>query len=386
MPLTTPPPDPTQREYVPWTPPGAPPPTRYGDALRPITLIALGAVTMAFLTAWLSSDPESPDEAFPPVPVADVGAAPDASSTAGNAPATLLVDSDPTGATVWVDGDSIGVAPLWLEAVEPGAVRVRVQSGRASRDTTLRLAAAEDASVEMRFPAPTSREPGGQPREIRESPAEPTTTVPPRPARAQQPAPSQRGAGGAASGAASQPARAPRVSRQPEPRPAAAPRPTLSQLQLASDPTGASVWIGGEKVGETPLALDALTPGEQVVELRAPGFEPERLRLDLEPGARVSHTVAMRSRANLVTIATNVASDVYVNGTPRGDTGAGPLRLPLAAGRHTVRVVHPERGEETRTIDVVEGTTLRLIYRLALPEDEADGAAEDTVQTQRRGW
>ena len=379
----TPPPDPTPHEFVPWTPPGAPPPTRYSDALRPIGLIAVGAVVTAVLTAWLSSEPEPPHVALPPVPVADARAAVDPRPGA-DGPATLLVDSEPTGATVWMDGDSVGVTPLWLDAVEPGAVRLRVQDGRVSHDTTLQIAAAQDASIDVRLPvrlAP-SQEPGGRPSEIHERSAEPAgiaSAVPPpplpRPQRAGDPAPR----------AAAQPARAPRVSRQTEARSPEPPPPASSQLQIASDPVGASVWIGGRKVGETPLSLGGLPPGEQVVELRAPGFVTERVRHDLEPGATVSQTVTMRLEANLVTVATNVVSDIYVDGSHRGDTGSGPLRLALAAGRHTVRVVHPEHGEETRTVNVVDGTTLRLIYRLALEED-AEGGATDIAETPRRGW
>ena len=375
--MPPPPPDPTPHEYTPWTPPGAPPPTRLGDALRPIALIGLGAIATALLTAWLSADPGPAQEAAPPL-IADAPVA--ASAMEAGAPATLLVDSDPTGATVWMDGDSAGVTPLWLEAVEPGTVRIRVQSGRATRDTTLRLAAAEDASVDVRFPVrlAMSEEPSSPPREILEDGGASTT-----PERTPPADPPRRRAG-ATPTAEAQPARAPRVGRAPEARPAEAPRPALSTLRLASDPAGASVWIGGAKVGETPLSLDALAPGEQRIELRAPGFETERLRLDLEPGARLAQTVVLRSQANLVTVATNVASEVFVDGARRGDTDGGPLRLALAAGRHTIRVVHPERGEETRTVDVVEGTTLRLIYRLALPESEDE--AERAPQTTRRGW
>jgi len=39
----------------------------------------------------------------------------------------LVIDSRPIGATVFVDGQAIGVTPLSLPALEPGTRRIRLQ-------------------------------------------------------------------------------------------------------------------------------------------------------------------------------------------------------------------------------------------------------------------
>ncbi len=124
--------------YVPWTPPGAPPATRITDAVRPLVLIVVGALAVALLVAWVST--RNPEPTVLPSVVAGGG-------MDGSRLASLLVDSEPIGATVWVDGDSVGVTPAWLSDITPGVVEVVLRSGQVLQDTTLALKPGQDASV-----------------------------------------------------------------------------------------------------------------------------------------------------------------------------------------------------------------------------------------------
>jgi hypothetical protein len=52
-----------------------------------------------------------------------------------------------------------------------------------------------------------------------------------------------------------------------------------SSKRLSSEPAGASVWIRGKNVGQTPLELELVSGAPIEVELRHPGFLPATRRL-----------------------------------------------------------------------------------------------------------
>ena len=120
--------------------------------------------------------------------------------------------------------------------------------------------------------------------------------------------------------------------------------------------------------------------GEQIVELRAPGHEPERLRLDIAPNDLTTESIALRARPGIVTIAAEAGARVFINGTLEGTIQSVPLRLALTAGRHEVRVFHPEQGEDFQVIEVAAGTAQRLSFE----QPEAAGTSEQT--RRRTGW
>lgn len=344
-------------EYVPWTPPGAPPVVRLRDAAHPLALITAGALAVALVVGWMARSSQPPDAA--PVPsMAPAGAS--------GLPASLLVDSEPIGASVWVNGDSVGVSPTWLESVEPGVVEVAVRSGERSLDTTLALRSGQDKSVLLRF-APSSPETVGQQQTIEARPGgrvtlaetAPVETAPP-PRRTERSSP------------------APTPSRVEAPSPPA--RSRTGRLQLTTEPAGVAVWIDRKKVGTTPLTLDDLAVGEKVVELRAQGFETERLRLEVTAGELVSETVALRAHPGLVTVASLDGSKVFVDGSLEGTTGRDPVRLSLLAGEYAVRVVYPDGSDERRDVTVKSGTTLRLSFN-GPPRAEGEGTPR-----RRTGW
>ncbi|MEO0559137.1 MAG: PEGA domain-containing protein [Bacteroidota bacterium] len=348
--------EPPPREYVPWTPPEAPPSTRISDAIRPLAMIGVGAVVVALLVVWMvGQDPEPTDVS----PVRAGG------GVVQGAPASLLVDSEPIGVTVWVNGDSVGVTPAWLPEVASGVVEVVLGSRQSGHDTTLALRPGQDASVLIWLQSDLAREPERLSQNIEARPegeaAAPTissatvdVTEPPS-------------------------GEAPRVEREER---------ETGRLQLTSVPEGASVWLARERVGQTPLSLDALPAGEHIVEVRAAGYEPERLRLNIAPDALTTQAITLRARPGIVTIMADAGSRVFVDGDLQGTVENQPLRLPLAAGRYEVRVFHPSKGEQYQVAEVVAGTALRLTFDQATASATSeDPPARGSEPPRRRtGW
>lgn len=339
--------------YVPWTPPGAPPATRMRDAVRPLVLIGSAALVVALLVAWASTRSQE-RQPLPPV-VAGGGVE--------GRPASLLIDSEPVGAEVWVNNDSVGVTPAWLDKLAPGVVEVVLHSDGITHDTTLALKPGQEASILIWLDDTwVAQEPqlGVQGIGDRPPPREVPSAVP------EDASPSTVSPSEAPEPETTSPA----LVREASP---------TGRLQVTTVPEGASVWIGGERLGTTPLSLDALPAGERLVELRLPGYESERLRLTLAPNELTSRSVELRARPGIVTLVADAGSQVFVNGTLEGTVQNGSLRLSLAAGRYEVRVFHPERGEAFQVIEVAAGTAQRYAFE--------QGEARGTERTRRRtGW
>lgn len=103
-------------------------------------------------------------------------------------------------------------------------------------------------------------------------------------------------ASGLATSAAA-PASAAAGESAPPAAPPSPPRPSHSK-RLISEPSGASVWIAGKNVGQTPLLVEVGANAPLPLEVRHPGFEAERRQLALsDPETLAIQLVETKARA-----------------------------------------------------------------------------------------
>lgn len=133
-------------------------------------------------------------------------------------------------------------------------------------------------------------------------------------------------------------------------------------LLLESSPTGAEAYVNGTLRGRTPLRL-VLEEGTYQVELKAPGYEPYRATVRVERGreTRVSATLRPIRTGELYLEARPEGAEVYIDGRLMG---RAPLRMTLEAGLHEVRVLAPGYGEYRAQVEVRPAETLRLYVEL----------------------
>lgn len=80
-----------------------------------------------------------------------------------------------------------------------------------------------------------------------------------------------------------------------EERPPTPPRetpPATGELELEIRPAGSEVLVDGNSagaVGEAPLVLPGLTPGDHALQVRRDGFEPKAMKIRVQPGVRVHY-------------------------------------------------------------------------------------------------
>jgi hypothetical protein len=156
----------------------------------------------------------------------------------------LLVRSNPTGATVSVDGVAKGVTPLALRDVEFGTRNLTIaRSGYATETRRIVINSAQPSrSLDVTLTA---------------------RAAPSRPAPA---------------GAAPKPGTPATLGK---------PVVTTGTLVVDSRPPGASVTINGKPSGTTPMTIDDLTPGDYRITMTLPGYRNFAATVRVVAGERV---------------------------------------------------------------------------------------------------
>lgn len=281
----------------------------------------------------------------------------DEGAAAPDLPGSLFVRADYVGSAVYVDGDSVGTTPIWVETVSEGARRVRVvgPDGGAT-DTTVTVVAGEMAELELTA-RPAAREPE-QPVAIAAN--EPDDDPP---ARARRDAP-----------AAS--------------RSAAPARPATGELRVTSSPSGAVVRLDGRRVGTTPVTLEGVRPGTRAVALVRRGYETATRQIEIRPGVEFEVAADLRPVApaasrpaaptprppaadpapvaqGTIEVLVRPWGRIEIDGMLRARETDVVHRVVLPAGPHRVTVSHPQLGTREETVTVQPGGVARIEFNLA---------------------
>lgn len=197
-----------------------------------------------------------PPMAAPPAAVSQSGSA---WGGGGPAPASLLVDSTPAGATVIIDGDSVGTTPIRVEVERAGAYHLSLRhAGFAPADTLVDVDPAARVAVQLRL-----RATGAEPRMA----AEVVTIAAPAPAPA--PASARETAGAAP----------------------AAPRPT-PPVPVANGSVDVSVYPWGTisidgvvRRRDTDVSFqESLPPGAYRIRAEHPALGAREQTVQVQPG------------------------------------------------------------------------------------------------------
>ncbi len=216
--------------------------------------------------------------------------------------------------------------------------------------------------------------------------APPEASVPPTtmsaPTKASAPAPAAPVAQRKTLPATKVPARivVPPAPARPEPRPAATPAAGApGRLLVRSTPSGAEVFLNGERRGVSPVAVRDLPLGAYTVRVVRPGFEPSQQRVVLEPGrpARALEVVLARAGAPATAAAASASTattgSLLIESRPSGaqalvdgvDVGRTPVTVPAAAvGARAVRIQLPGYLIISTTTRVEPGARVRVAVTL----------------------
>ena len=359
--MTTHPPDPNHWSLPPY--PKRPP--RWTDLAFALLMspygvllalaVAVGAYALVDAVRRRAPDPAPAETAALPGTVAGGGVGASDAADGGTwttEPAALWLDSNPAGASVWVDGDSVGVTPALVRALSAGTVDVSFRTAHDHLDTLLVLAAGEARRLAVDLPgrrrARQAAEalapmpiPGARPRSLGRPGAPPRTEAPHTEAL-------RTGTPGAAT---PKRAEAPRAGAGPWSR---------ASLRVSSDPAGAEVTLDGRTAGTTPLVVPDLAPGPHDVAVTAPGYKTGRSQPTLAAGQQTALALDLEVRVGFLAVEAPPGSLISVDGVTRVGRSGARYRTALEPGTHRVSVTAPGQAPLERILEVSAGVTLTL--------------------------
>jgi len=139
--------------------------------------------------------------------------------------------------------------------------------------------------------------------------------------------------------------------------------PKTGMITINSNPSGAEVYIDGQKVGETPLEHYVLPIGLHQVLIKKEGYKDEVFNVSIQEGKELTFNVELSPKTGMITITTDPSgAEVYIDGLKVGET---PLeQYVLTVGKHTIVIKKEGYKEETHEITVEAGKELKLNYKL----------------------
>lgn len=135
-------------------------------------------------------------------------------------------------------------------------------------------------------------------------------------------------------------------------------------VNVLSDPAGAEVTINGIFRGTTPILVKEIPRGRAVVKFKMDGFDDEVRELAINAGDVQTLSVLLRGLpGTLRLMSVPEGARFYVNDEPRG---RGPLAIPgLPPGEYVVRAEMDGYGTMTKTVTIENGASATKEFYLS---------------------
>jgi serine/threonine protein kinase len=143
----------------------------------------------------------------------------------------------------------------------------------------------------------------------------------------------------------------------------------LGELQIRTEPAGATVTVDGRVLGKSPLTAEGLTPGPHTVTVEN-DLGPVTQRVTIEAGTTASLVVPMTAPKNAplsgwIAVSAPIEVQLYENQRLLGSSQTD--RIMVAVGRHDLEVVNEALGyRASKTVNVTPGQTANI--KLDLPK------------------
>ena len=144
--------------------------------------------------------------------------------------------------------------------------------------------------------------------------------------------------------------------------------PVDSQVEVITQPAGASVTVNGNFAGRTPVTLDLLPDVEHELKLFKAGYVPQERRLKVARDAR--ETATYRLKADLVNVSISVLprhATVKVDGRL---VGQGSLDIPLSSIKHRILVEADGYASQRLNFLPLKGSQQLLQVQLLTEEEQ----------------
>jgi periplasmic protein TonB len=153
----------------------------------------------------------------------------------------------------------------------------------------------------------------------------------------------------------------------------------VGTLEVKSTPSGAEVWVGGERRGTTPLVLADLPAGKFAFELRSPGYAAQPVEAAVEGGRAVVWQGALVRAKGTLRVESNTVGDAFevVAVATAGVVARGvtPQDINLPEGEYRVSVERAGHRTIEQRIEVGPSAAAKVEARF--PEGRLKAQAPD---------
>lgn len=279
-------------------------------------------------------------------------------------PARLTVNSSPSGARVFLNGEFRGTSPITLNGISPGSHNVRLTlSGYQDFQTSITLSSGEHRTMNVNLQRDMPRDGTVRiqtnPRDARVTingvdygPANGEMTMS-LPAGTHSLSVSRSGFNPASmsfSLAAGEYKTIP-VNLTP----------LQATVSIRSNPSGATIHIDGTNTfNQTPFQM-TLSPGTYQIRLTRSGFKDWTTTVTLSSGTNPDINASLAVLTGRLNITTNVSGTLYVDGRSRGNISANSqVAVELDEGIHEVLIVAPGYFSYITRVNVLAGQVYNL--------------------------
>ncbi|WP_198362270.1 PEGA domain-containing protein [Thermococcus profundus] len=152
-------------------------------------------------------------------------------------------------------------------------------------------------------------------------------------------------------------------------------------LQISSTPEGASIYIDGNYMGKTPQTLQVL-PGTHTVTIAMQDYQNYTTTITVRAGESERITAILQPVFGYLSVTTEPSgAKVYIDGSYAGETPLNEYKL--HTGSHTVSIIKEGYQNYTETVIITSGKTTMLNLNLtkASPTSSSEIAEQTTTTT-----
>ena len=134
---------------------------------------------------------------------------------------------------------------------------------------------------------------------------------------------------------------------------------------MISEPTDATVYIDDQKIGTTPLTLDAPSPGKHSIETRMEGYETWSRSIDFVHGKSITLTATLQINPGTVSITSEPSNAITL--IDNKEVGKTPFAITdHAPGTHTVELRMDGYETWTKSVDFEQGKKIAIAAELKM--------------------
>ncbi len=138
----------------------------------------------------------------------------------------------------------------------------------------------------------------------------------------------------------------------------------IAGMSVTSEPTGATVFLDGNRLGKTPLERQNLAPGESSLTVQLEGYITNSQPINLKASeTRQINVYLVRQTGSVSVTASPTGTEVFLDGKSVGIYRNKPLELEkVTLGRHTIsgKFEGYQPAEETISVEFNQTTTIKL--------------------------